>query len=346
MFLSSHQFAAERFAAVYRSGRWANAYLFVGPAGVGKRIFALELAKTLLCNDIRRDSFAPCAKCHSCRAFVDETHPDLVQVAKPEERASLPVDLLIGPADNRMKEGFCHELGTTPRLAPRKVALLADADYLGDEAANALLKTLEEPPRGAVIILLGTSEHRQLPTIRSRCQIVRFGSLIMEDVAQLLLRSGAADSAEAAQTMAASSQGSTLRAISLGQPEFLRFREETANALLHGEDAGALGTTVLSYVEAAGGEASEKRKRAKAVIEFAMDLHSENLRTSLLSTERMKALLVESPSVEAHVLAVERCMAAMGQVDRNAHLPTLIDAWVDDLCQLHLGKMPAPRDEY
>ena len=76
-----------------------------------------------------------------------------------------------------MREGLCHDIALKPFRGGRKIAIIDDADYLNQEGANCLLKTLEEPPEKSVIILIGTSQQRQLPTIRSRCQIVRFAPL-------------------------------------------------------------------------------------------------------------------------------------------------------------------------
>ena len=95
-----------------------------------------------------------------------------------------------------MREGLCYDIALKPYSGRRKVAIIDDADYLNKEGANCLLKTLEEPPPKSLLILIGTSEQRQLPTIRSRCQIVRFQPLPEQDVAELLLATGACEDAE------------------------------------------------------------------------------------------------------------------------------------------------------
>src|SRR5207244_12270207 len=114
-------------------------------------------------------------------------HPDVEVIAKPADKAFIPLELLIGDAEHRMRAGLCYSIALKPYSGRRKVAIIDDADYLNKEGANCLLKTLEEPPQNTVLILIGTSEQRQLPTIRSRCQIVRFQPLAESDVAELLI---------------------------------------------------------------------------------------------------------------------------------------------------------------
>src|SRR4029450_8202547 len=114
-----------------------------------------------------------------------------------------PLELLIGDAEHRMRAGLCYNIALKPFSARRKVAIIDDADYLNKEGANCLLKTLEEPPPKSLLIMIGTSEQRQVPTIRSRCQIVRFQPLAEEDVAELLLSTGVCEDAALAQPAAA-----------------------------------------------------------------------------------------------------------------------------------------------
>ena len=103
-------------------------------------------------------------------------------VARPPGKSFIPVDLFIGDREHRSQEGLCHRLSLRPASEKRRIAIIEDADFLNEEGANCLLKTLEEPPPGSVLILIGTSQQRQLPTIRSRCQVIRFRRLSDEIV--------------------------------------------------------------------------------------------------------------------------------------------------------------------
>ena len=130
----------------------------------------------------------PCGTCDSCLQVAARTHPDLLLVSKPADKSFIPLSTFIGDEARRMREGLCHDIALRPFMGGRRVAVIDDADYLNEEGANALLKTLEEPPPSSVLILIGTSADKQLPTIRSRSQIVRFRPLTAEHLEQLLLR--------------------------------------------------------------------------------------------------------------------------------------------------------------
>ena len=150
----------------------------------------------------------------------------------------------------------------------RKVAIVDDVDDMNDEAANAFLKTLEEPPPGAVLILIGTSAELQLETIVSRCQVVRFEPLSEPELAELLQERGvAADPADAAR-LAALGEGSVGRAIGLADPELERFRRELIDELAaeHGFDPAQLVQRMQAFMKQAGKEAVRQRRRASLLI--------------------------------------------------------------------------------
>src|SRR5437773_3671449 len=210
--IRGHDRVVGKFRRALTKGRLASTFLFVGPAGVGKRTFALKLAQGLLCERAEAERLDPCGECPSCHQVASLNHPDVEIVAKPADKAFIPLELLIGDAEHRMRAGLCYSIALKPYSGRRKVAIIDDADYLNKEGANCLLKTLEEPPPYSVLILIGTSEQRQLPTIRSRCQIVRFQPLAESDVAELVIEQGLCTDPALARAAAAHSHGSLQRA--------------------------------------------------------------------------------------------------------------------------------------
>jgi DNA polymerase-3 subunit delta' len=166
------------------TGRSAHAYLFAGPEGVGKYKTAHEWARLLLCQSprIERDGPQPfadsCGSCESCRLFEADSHPDYTHVYKELREFTrdgkdkkTPIDLPI----DVIREFLIERVSLRPSLSARRVFVVSEAEKLNIASQNALLKVLEEPPRYCTIILLCTRLERLLPTIRSRCQTIRFG---------------------------------------------------------------------------------------------------------------------------------------------------------------------------
>ncbi len=161
-----HKLIANQLQRSLERGRLAHAYLFAGPRGAGKANMARTLAKALNCSQKKHDS---CDQCESCRRIDDDIHPDIHWV-RPESKS------------RRITVGQIREFERTANLkansARVKVGAIVDADCLGEEASNAFLKTLEEPPAQTIIVLLSAEPQRLLPTIVSRCLRISFGPAV------------------------------------------------------------------------------------------------------------------------------------------------------------------------
>ena len=263
-----HDDVAEHFRAALRRGRLASTYLFVGPAGIGKRRFALALAKALLCQQAGDDPLEPCGHCESCRLFDAGSHPDLDVVGLPKDKSTLPLELFIGDKEHRNQDGLCHRIALRPFLGGRKVAIIDDADHFSQESANCLLKTLEEPPPRSLLILIGTSPSKQLPTIRSRSQVVRFQPLAPE--------TRRADSAStAAQSPIANrpcgwpptAKAASSARSQLADPALWQFRAQLLHDLSSAEpNPVRLAKAIQTFVDDAGKEASERRDRLRTIV--------------------------------------------------------------------------------
>src|SRR5437899_5354822 len=165
--MRGHDAALASFRAALAGNRLGQAYLFVGPSGVGKRLFARELAKALLC-ERPPGPLDACGRCPACAQVDAATHPDVFALRTPEDKHELPID--------EMRE-FCRQMALKPSRGGKKIGIVEDADDFNEEPANCFLKTLEEPPPRSLLILIATGMDRQRATILSRCQIVRFAAL-------------------------------------------------------------------------------------------------------------------------------------------------------------------------
>jgi DNA polymerase III subunit delta' len=257
--IRGHDRVVEELRRSLEHGRFPHAMLFVGPDGIGKRTFARKLAQALLCETRPAEALDPCETCPACLQVEADTHPDLAEAARPDDKHDLPIDVI---------RALCDFFALKPARGQSKVAILDDADDLNEEAANAFLKTLEEPPAGAVLMLIGTSAEVQLQTIVSRCQVIRFDPLSPTDIAELLLEQGVArDPADAAR-LAALGDGSVRRALGLADSVLERFRRTLIDELAadHGFDPPALAHRVLEHVKQAGKEPVDQRRRAGLLI--------------------------------------------------------------------------------
>ena len=311
------------FETAIRSGRLAGSFLFVGSAGIGKGAFANLLAQTLLCETTDPQEMSPCGTCEGCVQVAAETHPDLLRVRKPNDRSFIPLDLLIGRPDARMQEGFCRDIRLRPFRGRRKVAILEDADFLNEEGANCLLKTLEEPPADAVVMLIGTSEQRQLPTIRSRCRIVRFASPTGEEAARLIRETHGLDASDeqiaAAVEVAA---GDMLVATRMLQGDAEAFRQAFVAQLdaTH-PDPIKLSRLISTHVDEAGKEASKRRAAMRDLFSMAIQHYRSQMRRD-----------ANESSVHPKTLArIDRSVRAIREVDRSANQSTLIECYAADI---------------
>jgi DNA polymerase III subunit delta' len=193
--------------AAMRSDRVAGAYLFHGPRGVGKYRMARAFARALLCDEGGDDA---CGSCSACRRVLSENHPDVHVVG-------------VGDDVTQIKIGDVREararLSLKPLEGSRQIVIVDNADRLSEESGNALLKTLEEPPPGTVIVLVAAERIQVLETIRSRCQAIRFRTLGQEQVAAVLEGLGRVrEDAVALSRLAGGSPGRAMALTRMGFP--------------------------------------------------------------------------------------------------------------------------------
>lgn len=319
-----HATAKGWFANSLAKSRLGGTFLLVGPPGIGKAALAKWIAQALFCQRRVENILAPCGSCPGCTQVAAETHPDLVQVRKPEDKAFIPLELLIGPPEARMQEGFCRDIRLRPFKGTRKVAILHDADYLNEEGANSLLKTFEEPPPDAVIFLLGTSEQRQLPTIRSRCQIVRLHPPTGNDAVALMRQRGIERDAGTIERAIDLCGGDCEAAAALlteaGDGIHAALVKELSQAKI---SAVSLAQTVTSVMEELGKNVTGSVKRDRLKDMFAIAVHTFR--------QRLVAQADRPEQLPPTIYRLDRSIDAIGQVQRNANQTTLIECWAADI---------------
>jgi DNA polymerase-3 subunit delta' len=325
-----HDALIEGFRRAVRRGRLAHAYLFTGPPGVGKRLFAVELAKALLCESAAAD-LAACDRCPSCVQVDAGTHPDFYPAARPPDVHEFPIELM---------RTLCASFSLKSARGRGKVIVIDDADDLNEESANCFLKTLEEPPPRSVLILIGSSSERQLPTIVSRCQVVRFAPLSTELVDELLRARGVEEAMRA--RLVRLSGGSPGLAAALADPALWELRRTFLAGLTRKPiDAFELGQKWMELVEEAGKESAAQRGRAKLVVRLIVDFLDDALTLSLGREPRRSGaedraaleVLAKRAGTDLLLEALERCLEADEQIERRVQLVLVVEAMVDALAQ-------------
>jgi len=208
-----------------RTARIPHALLFTGIEGVGKRTTARLFARALNCSGISisaagNDSgdVRPCDHCRSCRQIQAGGHPDIIEVTP--RKGMLRIDQI---------RDVISVLALKPFGAAHRVVIIAEAQTLNPEAGNALLKILEEPPAGTILILTAPQGTDLLPTIASRCRHIRFNPLCVDDLAALLMRQQELGP-EQAQTLAEVADGSYTKALRLAESRWSEHRDQLVRA--------------------------------------------------------------------------------------------------------------------
>jgi len=195
----------------------SGAYLFSGPAGVGKALTALTFAKALNCKKEKMDS---CDECSSCQKIEHHNHPD-VRIIAPEND-SIKIEQI-----RNLKRESSYKLYE----GRKKVWIIEEADKFGLAAANSILKILEEPPPQAVLILISQTKEGLLPTILSRCEVIRFFPLPLQEIEKIIAKQ-LPQGSDKIHILAKLAQGRVEEALHLTKEEnTLKIREELLNAL-------------------------------------------------------------------------------------------------------------------
>ena len=198
-----HQRPIELLQRAMKNEKVVNSYLFLGSEGIGKKFVALQFAKALNCLGGEAEGGDACDHCSSCKKIDHALHPD-VSLIEPEGQ-NIKVDQV-----RQLQKGLAYR----PYEGRRRVCILTAADRMAPNMSNTLLKTLEEPPLHTIIVLLANNSRFILPTILSRCQLIRFNPLPTLLVSKWLTENRGLDEAEA-HRLASLSEGSPGKALEI-----------------------------------------------------------------------------------------------------------------------------------
>lgn len=159
-----HTTAQRQLAQAARSGQVAHAYLLTGPEAIGKTTLATAFAMLLLCEQPDWANGSACGECVSCRKIAHGSHPDVQLITPRDGKRQLGVDVV--------REDVVRLANRAPAEGKRRVFVIPNAELMTPGSVNALLKTLEEPPEGVVLLLTSAEPENLLPTLLSRCQII------------------------------------------------------------------------------------------------------------------------------------------------------------------------------
>ena len=297
--IAGNKRVVEYFQRALARKQLGHAYLFSGPAGVGKSTLATVLCKTLLCKN--PDETGPCDACPSCHKFDSGNHSDFHHYA---------ADGLYFKIDQIRQ--IIHQASLKPVESSWKTFLLEDIDYMRDEAANAFLKVLEEPPGQTVFFLICERSEGLLPTIRSRCQIFEFQPLQPEEIKQWLIKKNNISEQDAAY-LSLSTHGSPGKALSVNPEQYQEMRDRILVAL----ETAILPKTYYTLIDAIRGITVDRTEMAERLLileELARDL----------------ILLKSSPDARlVHEDARKRLLPLVENVDLR-----LLDDFYDKLLQV------------
>jgi len=317
------QAAIEQLQKAWRLGRLPHGLIFAGPAGVGKGLTAEGVAKLFLCH--HPGEADPCEQCDSCRLFPAGTHPDfhrvyrqLIRQYKDSKARDLAIDVI--------REELIRPACMKPALGHGKAFVVEEAELMNRDAANALLKTLEEPQGRTLIILLTDQPLSLISTIRSRCQTITFAPLPSALVqSQLELRGISTQVAAEAAALSEGSLGNALRWAQAGIVERTRELRDRLGGFVQGKVAFSdfrkwFEAAAAEYAKAElekdpdGSEDQARRRGASLYLLLAANVLRNRLR-----------LVPDTPRRLAACNAIEEIIKTERYLDSNVSMQVSLD---------------------
>ena len=305
-----HERVVEVFRRALRSGKTSHSYLFEGPAGCGRRTTALALVQAIFCAKRGDDA---CGACDQCRKVAACSHADIHYIEPDGQFIKI----------EQVRE-LQRDLSLRPYEAPRKACIIGSAERFNPAAGNSLLKTLEEPPGNAIIILLTENAGMLLPTIRSRCQLIRFSPLSAGNVRLLLERRGMP--LETAEILAPMAEGSIRRALELDN-EALANRREILLARISAFDRNRI-ATIFDASEELGGSRDETLETLDMLISFMQDTAHLAAGSAEIVNQAVRPALqgfAATWPLKRALQILDDCLETRRSVQRNANAKLALD---------------------
>jgi DNA polymerase III subunit delta' len=319
--LAGHHRLLELTARAALRGSLPPSLIFGGPEGVGKRRAAVALAQLVNC--AAPSETDACGSCASCARIGRGVHPDVL-IIEPGETGAIKIDQVRDAIERSAYRPF---------EGRRRVVIVDDADAMAGEAQNAMLKTLEEPPSASTFVLVTSRPDVLLPTVRSRCQHLRFGRLSPADIAAVLERGHGYSSADA-HAAAAAADGSIGRALEGSSDDYTEAREAAA-ALLTETGSTSDPRRRLESARALTGGGSDREevaRRLRAAASMLRDLgillsRADARRLANADLEPLLTRLSTSFDGDRTLRAFSAIDRALDALDRNAS-PKIVADWV------------------
>jgi DNA polymerase-3 subunit delta' len=319
--LLGHEWAVHMLQQHLVRGNVRHAYLFSGPPGLGRRTLALRFAQALNCPQPSAPGI-PCGECRDCRGFERETHPDLSVVQAESEGRTLKVE--------QVRE-VRRMLSLKPFQASYRVALFLRFQEASEGAANALLKTLEEAPAHVLLLLTADAPEQLLPTITSRCELLRLRPLPVESIAAHLKSNGADQE-----------QANLIAHLSGGRPGYaLRLLANPGALALRGQRLDDLQTLLsatrvekFKYAEKLAKDREAMRETLLVWSSYWRDvlLRASGAKTPLTNLDREQVIASQAARLQldrSHVL-VQDLEKALERLERNVNTRLLAEVLLLD----------------
>lgn len=301
---------------VVLTGKTAQAYLFSGPEGVGKKTVALSFAASLLCPSPGRRGEG-CGLCSTCERIKKGIHPDAI---------------IISPAGANIKVQDIREMIAATAIHPlegsRRVVIIDEADRMSEPAANTMLKTLEEPREGNFFILVTARPHQLPITIISRTQILHFSPLPQDEITEFMIKNTRTPK-EKAKIIASCASGSISQALHLTRADYLSFREKMAGNLKKALLSGAMAPLLLSrFLSQEKVDLEEKLSLLATLFRDALWLKETGSAEGIVNVDLLEIIEILADKLAPRQMArnIRTLTQALLDLEQNANKSLTLDA--------------------